>query len=102
VLTIILIIHVFILTSTTGRLETIDLDSEYIFHRASITNISMPWNNKHKLQVPGQTRRHVSPDGVSKTAIYMKELDREQIEALYDVYRMDFEMFGYALDEYFD
>ena len=51
-------------------------------------NIQFPWTNRKNT--------------VSDVSLqYFKNIDREMIEQLYEIYRIDFEMFGYEADQYF-
>lgn len=61
------------------------------------------------LQVPGLSdvvsseRRHSShTDYTAATPLYFSQLPRPLLIALYTFYRIDFEIFGYSVDKYFD
>ena len=46
---------------------------------------------------------HVSSGGSTKdlARIYFSEMDIDTVKRLYQLYKVDFEMFGYTPDEYF-
>ncbi len=78
-------------------METSAEDSEHIIRAANLTSVPpLPWNNNSKKTVHGTKR---SKQG---TAPYMSQLDPRQIEALVQLYQMDFEIFGYEPDVFFD
>jgi len=47
-------------------------------------------------QKKGRTRRH------ERLVDYYSELTKEEVTALFDVYRPDFELFGYSVGEYWN
>ena len=48
-------------------------------------------------------KKHSISKKYDKPTDYFKnELSKNDIEKLYEIYRLDFEMFGYSADEYFD
>ena len=73
-----------------GKFETIMTDVEYIRNQAGlqITSQDFPWSN-----------RKGSATTVSQK--YFKEIDTDSIRRLYQIYRIDFEMFEYSSEEYF-
>ena len=70
-----------------GKFETMKEDVEYII-KASNLNISFPKINSH-----GKDHKLLS-------LRYFRGIDAESIKKLYDVYKIDFEMFGYSIDQY--
>jgi len=70
--------------------ENIAEDQKYIGHMANVTF--------HKIE------SHVSSGGSTKDLArkYFSELDLATAKKLYKVYKVDFEMFGYTPDTYFD
>ena len=74
-----------------GKFETLPSDTEYIRDKAGlqIGEGDFPWTNKKG-----------SVTEVSQK--YFKEITRENILKLYKIYQIDFEMFQYSSEEYFD
>ena len=70
-----------------GKFETMKEDADYIIN-ASNLNISFPKINSH-----GKDHKLLS-------LRYFRGIDAESIKKLYDVYKIDFEMFGYSIDQY--
>ena len=73
-----------------GKLETMSEDFTFISQRANLNlNVEkFPWANKKS-----------SVDDVSLQ--YYKQLDAKSILRLYDIYKIDFEMFDYYANDYF-
>lgn len=73
-----------------GKMETITEDMEFIAKESGLAaaNISLPWANKKS-----------SGDNVSLD--YFRKLSVKQVQGLYNIYKPDFEMFGYNADSYF-
>ena len=74
-----------------GKMETIADDMEFIAERSGLaaTNISLPWSNRRN-----------SGDKVSLN--YFRGLPVNQLMGLYRIYKLDFEMFGYKVEPYFE
>jgi len=72
-----------------ARAENIAEDQKYIGHMANVTF--------HKIE------SHVSSGGSTKDLArkYFSEMDIDTVKRLYQLYKVDFEMFGYSPDEYF-
>ena len=70
-----------------GKLETMKEDVDYIIN-ASNLNTSFPKIHSH-----GKDHNILS-------LRYFQGIDAESIKKLYDVYKIDFEMFGYTVDDY--
>ena len=72
-----------------GKLETIVEDTTYISLKANLNlDISQfPWANKK-----GATK--------DSSLDYFKQIDAKSILKLYEIYKIDFEMFGYSVSEY--
>ena len=72
-----------------GKLETIVEDTTYISQKANLNlDISQfPWANKK-----GATK--------DSSLDYFKQIDAKSILKLYEIYKIDFEMFGYSVSEY--
>ena len=76
-----------------GKFETMKEDVEYIID-ASNLNISssrFPRVNSHSSH---------SKDHKLLSLRYFRDIDVESVKKLYDIYKIDFEMFGYSVDEY--
>ena len=76
-----------------GKLETMKEDVDYIIN-ASNLNISLssfPRINSHSSH---------SNEHKLLSLRYFREIDEESVKKLYDIYKIDFEMFGYSVDDY--
>ena len=73
-----------------GKFETIKEDVEYIINASNlnISPSSFPKVNSH-----GKDHKLLS-------LRYFRDIDAESIKKLYDIYKIDFEMFGYSVHEY--
>ncbi|XP_013379655.1 carbohydrate sulfotransferase 11-like [Lingula anatina] len=65
------------------RLETYDMDLPYLLHRANFSST---------LHYPDYYKR-TSKDLTDR---YLRQLTKEQIDGLYEVYKMDYKLFGYS------
>ena len=73
-----------------GKFETIKNDTDYISSEADLQIGSyFPWSNR-KGSVTEVSQR------------YFKEIDTDSIRRLHQIYRIDFEMFEYSSEEYFN
>jgi len=72
-----------------GKVETIAEDTEYIIGLTGLSedNLQFPWANRKN------TPSNVSLD-------YFKTIGAEKTRRLFEIYRVDFEMFGYQVDQY--
>jgi hypothetical protein len=52
---------------------------------------------KENIQFPWTNRKNTVSD---VSLLYFKNVDREKIEQLFDIYRIAFEMFGYQAGQY--
>ena len=79
--------------SVIGMFETMKEDVEYIISAShlNISSSSFPWINSHLARNSDHKRLSVK---------YFREIDKESLKKLYDIYKYDFEMFGYSVDEY--
>ena len=73
-------------------METIVEDSQYIAKRANLTNFEIPWENKIE---------QIANSKIDYKA-YMDSVDQADVEKLYVIYRLDFEMFGYSAKDYLE
>lgn len=81
-------------------LETLEEDSDFIAAAANLTDFQLPWHNKLKkeLNFGGRSvrkRKHEDP------LQYYRELGEDRVKRLYEIYRVDFEMFGYSVEDIF-
>ncbi|XP_067002353.1 carbohydrate sulfotransferase 11 [Anabrus simplex] len=74
------------------KFETLQEDQNYLIHLARLQDIIRPqWKNPAK----GRTTHEVA-------AGYYSQLTKTQILQLYNIFRYDFELFGYSLDGYLE
>ena len=76
-----------------GMFETLKEDVEYIINAShlNISPSSFPRINSHSTHNNGHKLLSLR---------YFRDIDAEIIKKLYDVYKIDFEMFGYSIDQY--
>ena len=76
-----------------GMFETLKEDVEYIIHASNlnISPSSFPRINSHSTHSNGHKLLSLR---------YFQEIDEESVRKLYDIYKIDFEMFGYSVDDY--
>ena len=74
-----------------GKMETLEEDMNFIAETSGLasTNISLPWANRRG-------------SGEQGSLDYFRKLDLDRTQRLYAIYRLDFEMFGYSVQPYFD
>ena len=87
------------------KIEHFEDGIKYIAQVANFTNI-LP-NEKSKYQLhPSGGKRYSLPIKISekqknkKVKQYFSQLNTEQLERLFNMYKIDFEMFGYDVKEY--
>ena len=74
-----------------GKYETLDTDAAEVMRQAyNVTNFTFP----------NETKQHKTGVGGSVTAAYFKGVSPEDKHKLKDLYRYDFELFGYNPDLY--
>ena len=78
-----------------GFMETYDDDFTYIAQKLNLTTL-LTHAEKRENQTPGSKTHHQS-ERIKK---YFSLLDKEARQKLYQLYRMDFEMFGYDASSY--
>ena len=73
-----------------GRMETLGDDSDFIAEQSGLggTNISLPWANRRS-------------GGEQDSLAYFRQLDSHRLQGLYSVYKLDFLMFNYSAQPYF-
>ncbi|KAF7993862.1 hypothetical protein HCN44_011131 [Aphidius gifuensis] len=74
--------------SLVAKVETLYQDQLFAFEKLGLSQLIKPhW--KHKVGISNAAR------------IYFKQLNISQVNRLYNKYKLDFEMFAYSVDEYF-
>ena len=85
-----------------GRLETFSEDVKYIFKKSNLTKLEKDYakvvHSSNKDQFKLQSK-HKKKKEVQR---YFSYLTLKQVDELYQMYRMDFEMFGYEANIYMD
>jgi len=88
-----------------GRVENFEYDFNYIAKKANISLHSLPENIIH-YHASGSHKSYSALRPVSKNdkdekvINYFSQLNVGQLEGLYNMYKVDFEMFGYKLYPY--
>ena len=84
-----------------GRMETFDEDLKYIVLKLGLENI-LPIKNIKTLWKNRSDRKKYEnvKDRTKKSLEYFSELEKSQVKELYDIYQIDFEMFGYDASDY--
>lgn len=73
-----------------AKFETLQNDQNYIIYSAGLQNVIKPeWKNSAK----GRTTSEL-------TSGYYSQLTKRQIRKLHEIYKYDFELFEYSIDEY--
>lgn len=74
-----------------GKIDTMEEDMEIITGVSGIsaTNISLPWANRKNF-------------GKDQTLHYFSKIGLDRLNLLYNIYKIDFEMFDYDVQPYFD
>lgn len=76
-----------------AKFETLEEDQNYLIYRAKLQeNIHPEWKNPAK----GRTAT------TNLISSYYSQLTKMEILKLYEIYRYDFELFGYSLDGYLE
>ena len=74
-----------------GKLETFSQDTAFLIEAANLTGI---------LNVQDKFNEIKSPTQVGKTEDYFAQLPSNVVLRLYEMYKVDFEMFGYSAEGY--
>lgn len=87
--------------SVIAKLETLTRDQEYIIRRAGLENILMPsrYNDRPRI-ILNKARDGKKTYDLTKR--YYSQLSEEQLKKLYNIYGLDFEMFGYNITKYYE
>ncbi|XP_068238544.1 carbohydrate sulfotransferase 11-like [Palaemon carinicauda] len=95
-----------------SKLDTMEEDARFIATQCGLEDIIKPramFNPSSNLQKEEhRTNEEEGSDDMNKIAEskkniytkYINELSKEEIERLYDIYKFDFEIFGYSVDSY--
>ena len=73
-----------------GHMETFREDLAFILHTAGVA--------RHEIDLMLGEKKNQCDRQQDKAKIYMGQLNQEQKEGLYEIYKPDFEMFGYSAD----
>lgn len=83
-----------------AKLETLTRDQEYIIRRAGLENLLMLSRHKDRPKmILNKARDGKNTNDLIKK--YYGQLSEEQLRKLYDIYGVDFEMFGYNFTKYY-
>ena len=90
--------HCSIPYNVVGKLETFDEDVNYIILKNGLEHI-LPVENAKKVKL-NTTSRKSKTNKKKESLTYFSKLTKEQIKELYQIYKIDFEMFGYEASDY--
>jgi hypothetical protein len=83
-------------------LETLEEDSQYILHKSGLAN-STKYEFSHLPQHNRSDKgKHGRPRMFDSSVEYFSTLTKEKSWQLYQMYKEDFEMFGYSPDKFLD
>ena len=94
-----------------GRVESLEVDLKYIAHMNNFTSLLPEDENKYHVHPSGGDRFSPAPDvtksdlmkerkKIEKVKRYFSLLNSTQLKDLYNMYQIDFEMFGYTEEPY--
>ncbi|XP_023716367.1 uncharacterized protein LOC111869234 isoform X2 [Cryptotermes secundus] len=84
-----------------AKLETLTRDQEYIIRRAGLENILMlPRHKDRPKMILNKARDGKNTNDLIRK--YYGQLTEQQLKKLYDIYGIDFEMFGYNITKYYE
>ena len=86
-----------ILYNVIGRMETFSDDVQYILIKANLTSLV----GNHSKVVNSSKDVQLKTDKRNETLHYFSQLKKPQVDKLYRMYDIDFEMFNYKNDIYF-
>lgn len=73
-----------------AQLETLNRDQMYVIKSAGLEGLIKPrWTHKTANYQAGEIAKR-----------YFSQLSREELKKLYEKYKLDFELFGYEMDDY--
>ena len=93
--------HCAISYDVIGRMETFEEDLKYIVLKLGLENL-LPIETITTLRKnrSDQKKSLKHKDRTKKSLEYFSELEKSQIKELYNIYQIDFEMFGYDASDY--
>lgn len=84
-----------------AKLETLTRDQEYIIRRAGLENILTLSRHKDRPKmILNKARDGKNTNDLTKR--YYSQLSEKQLRKLYNIYKLDFEMFGYNITKYYE
>lgn len=88
-----------------AKMETLSRDEAYIIQKTGIgATLGMTGEKQGTDTTRPREAVNAAIGGRTEEVLprYFRTLTREQLDALYDIYRIDFQMFGYDASKYFD
>ncbi|XP_055917632.1 carbohydrate sulfotransferase 11 [Eupeodes corollae] len=82
-----------------AKVETFQRDSEYIIRQAGLEPLLLGKLPKSKMRKISNQSAHNTGNLIQR---YFSQIDRQTLDAVLDIYRLDFELFGYDLTKYYD
>ncbi len=84
-------------------METFERDARWVFKSSGLSAVVPPPElSQHRHRTTGDGGGVTGDrDGSGRTREHFSTLGRGEIQSLYEMYSMDFEMFGYSVEEYF-
>lgn len=85
------------------KVETLKRDTQYVIYQAGLESILLQPVKEKKLRI--KTIMNKAKDGKNTRKLlkkYFKQLDKQMLNDLLDIYGIDFEMFGYDSKMYFN
>jgi hypothetical protein len=80
-----------------AQVETLSRDQEYVIRHAGISDVLSP-SRRDKQKALNRAK---GAPTVELLEHYFGQLSPELMQALYSIYKIDFDMFGYDADKYF-
>lgn len=74
-----------------GKLETLEEDSKYLFHKIGVNASVLKTMNKSKA---GSSSKRIND--------IFGQITKKELDLLYEYYKVDFDAFGYSVQEYYD
>ena len=86
-----------------AKVETYLEDQLYIIRALGLESIRPRWRHRSAssgLQQPPQQQLPASASASSTAAKYFSQLNESELRALYNKYKLDFELFDYSVEDY--
>lgn len=80
-----------------AQIETLTRDQEYVIRHAGLAE-ELPLGRRGHREALNKARGAPTNELIER---YFRQLSKDQMMALYRIYRIDFDMFGYDADKYF-